>query len=407
MLGYNDNISINTGMPLFDAEQVGERDMNNCKILADVSILENFNNVPHEFSLVEANITRKSTGQPENVLLMRRLSTAPDGQKFYADEDKVVLMPHTRASLGETEVQALGLPAHVTDSLWLGRTPDKTAIYITNMSDKTRVTTTIASGALNESHIKGQGNTADTYLMEKPEFAHDYTVHADKVREGSKRPQIGKDRRIEGGEYTTAQYDNVTGKKSVLGEIIVVDTSRPEELKVFNDLKAKVLNQARNKQGMGVMAELLAIEQVVATALPYSLEGVQELLEQVIPDGEGGIKDGGKVNLDYFIGEKVGVCRHQALLAGKLAEMMIENHELQGQVSVDRNELWNPMSGEKYGHAWMRYTDPRGEVYVVDAAQGYTGLLREAPKNGWNYMRDEDKRTHTGRTAGARILSNI
>ncbi|EKD64692.1 MAG: hypothetical protein ACD_50C00323G0007, partial [uncultured bacterium] len=75
----------------------------------------------------------------------------------------------------------------------------------------------------------------------------------------------------------------------------------------------------------------------------------------------------------------------QALLAGYLLEKLTQEGILGGKVSVDRNFIEG-----RGGHAWVRYTNSREEVFILDPAQDYKGTLKDAPKNGWDYRRPED-----------------
>ncbi|MCK4826180.1 hypothetical protein KA005_61120, partial [bacterium] len=93
-----------------------------------------------------------------------------------------------------------------------------------------------------------------------------------------------------------------------------------------------------------------------------------------------------KVMLDQFLRYGVGVCRHSALTAGLLLELLIKEKYLDGQVSVDRNTV-------EGGHAWARYTNTKGTVYIIDITQEFFGTLDEAVVNGkWDYSREEDKK---------------
>ena len=102
-----------------------------------------------------------------------------------------------------------------------------------------------------------------------------------------------------------------------------------------------------------------------------------------------GVQNDGMIALGVFLGYGAGVCRHLALTCGVLLELLIKDGFLDGHVSRDRNYIRN--SG---GHAWCRYTNSRGETYVLDVAQGFFGKLKDA-KN-WDYRRPEDLRVKSG-----------
>lgn len=58
-----------------------------------------------------------------------------------------------------------------------------------------------------------------------------------------------------------------------------------------------------------------------------------------------------------------------------------------GRISIDRNEDTDVAEG----HAWARFTDETGEVYIIDPAQEYVGTLKAAvDKDRWAYSRTED-----------------
>ena len=99
--------------------------------------------------------------------------------------------------------------------------------------------------------------------------------------------------------------------------------------------------------------------------------------------------DSQKVALNYYIQEGVGVCRTQAVLAAYQIERLIKSGELQGAVSIDRSSRVNP-DGDGSGHAWARYTDEKGRVFIIDPAQKYVGPLEASPDKNWDYRRTED-----------------
>ena len=99
-----------------------------------------------------------------------------------------------------------------------------------------------------------------------------------------------------------------------------------------------------------------------------------------------------KVALDFFIEHRKGVCRHMALLCGVLLEKLCDDRVLGGKPSIDRNSI--PMVG---GHAWCRYTNSAGDVFILDIAQHFLGELdrkeRNVKINGYNirnYYRPEE-----------------
>ncbi len=98
-----------------------------------------------------------------------------------------------------------------------------------------------------------------------------------------------------------------------------------------------------------------------------------------------------KVSLDLFIINRKGVCRHMALLCGVLLEKLQNSGIIRGKPSIDRNHI--PMVG---GHAWCRYTNSVGDVFILDVAQHFLGRLDKHEKNVkidsykiWEYYRPE------------------
>ena len=61
--------------------------------------------------------------------------------------------------------------------------------------------------------------------------------------------------------------------------------------------------------------------------------------------------------------------------------MFRNDGHIHGRMSVDRNAT------ELGGHAWCRYTNDSGEIYVLDVAYEFAGLIE---KGKWNYKRPED-----------------
>jgi len=93
---------------------------------------------------------------------------------------------------------------------------------------------------------------------------------------------------------------------------------------------------------------------------------------------------GRKTYLGSFMG--AGVCRHQSLLAAYLLEKLVSQGYLSGKVSVDRNMNLSRTEG----HAWARYTNSRGVVFILDAAQHHLGKLTVDAPHLSPYARPED-----------------
>ncbi|MBI2465246.1 hypothetical protein HYV64_03825 [Candidatus Shapirobacteria bacterium] len=124
------------------------------------------------------------------------------------------------------------------------------------------------------------------------------------------------------------------------------------------------------------------------------LKPIAKIVEQYIPYSEKkltvynqGFSSGEPVGLDYYINNHVGVCRHESLLAGYLTQRLTADQLLRGKASLDRN-----LDEELGGHAWVRYTNPKSAIYVIDVANdGFAGTLAEANQTfNRNYNRPED-----------------
>lgn len=182
------------------------------------------------------------------------------------------------------------------------------------------------------------------------------------------RPLIGRDTPIDGGVYCG------TG----IREAIVVDRVKyPSE---FNDWYDESKDRAVSGGEIQKQKILKGIYDTVRSNMRYSERGVGQLVEQISGD-----RLEPKIQLNHFMREGVGVCRHQALAVGALTEMFIDDGFIRGRVSVDRN-------GTYLGaHAWARYTSYSGTVVISDVAQNYHGTLDAAAHQAqWNYRRPED-----------------
>lgn len=86
---------------------------------------------------------------------------------------------------------------------------------------------------------------------------------------------------------------------------------------------------------------------------------------------------------NYFQG---GVCKHQALLAAYLLEKLVNAGALRGKVSFDSNRFF--VFG---GHAWVRYTNSVGTVFIIDPSQNYCDQLSPVDQDRrWQYERPEE-----------------
>lgn len=165
-------------------------------------------------------------------------------------------------------------------------------------------------------------------------------------------------------------------------EAIVVDDEKQPLLQLtYSNCLNRILSKS-GKKGHGYKQFVLPeVYDTVSRSIPsYSQEKLDRLHEQY------GIKPKQKVGLDVYIGNG-GMCRHQALLGGYLLERLGNEGYIGGRASIERNII-----GDN-GHAWVRYTNSQGEIYIVDTARQYLGSLQESLKvrGGWDYRRPEEQ----------------
>ena len=202
------------------------------------------------------------------------------------------------------------------------------------------------------------------------------------------RHTITRDSRIDGGVY----------EGSYGGEAIVVDSDKSKFINAAYDdiMRAISPNGQPNKQ-----LALKAVFIYVSNRIRYDKPAVDAIFEK----GANGV-DHTKMTLDWYIGRGVGVCRHQALFVGVLLEKLVNNGVLQGRVSVDRNRNKRADKADVYdGHSWVRYTNSRNQVFILDVAQKKAAALsdlmqaRNRGERVWDYARPEDHNRNFGGSA--------
>lgn len=189
------------------------------------------------------------------------------------------------------------------------------------------------------------------------------------------RPVIHRDTRINGGVYLGA-FER---------EAIVVDDIKQRGLRRLYGrlwLPARIKKLQSRITGAPIDAPLVRkVFDIVNQKMRYDEEAVNAIPSKY------NLKPDEKVALEVYMREGIGVCRHQALLAGYLLEKLIDKGFLKGQVSIDRNTI--PGKG---GHVWARYQAPDKTIYIIDVAQGFAGKLQDAmfDETRWFYERPED-----------------
>ena len=185
------------------------------------------------------------------------------------------------------------------------------------------------------------------------------------------RAIIGRDSSIRNGVYLGF------GEREAL---VVDDGKYPHEFeRIYTKLLERLVRCARR----GRVTELSiceSVELIVQKEIAYDRRETQtmtaHLLEQARFRARGN-EDlaSDKVQLNYFLREKKGVCRHQALVGAYLLERLRDRGLVEGHVSVDRAYIRAP---EEMGrHTWARYTTPQNEVIIIDVALRYVGRLGE------------------------------
>lgn len=175
---------------------------------------------------------------------------------------------------------------------------------------------------------------------------------------------IGRDCPINGGVYLGG------GEREA---IVVDDKEDPELSHAYQELikRRKTKEQRGESFKDGVLGEVFDLTKEL---LPYSDAKVAQVTRGLQPDQ--------KISLSSFLIAKGGICRHQALLAGYLLEKLKSDGHISGQVSIDRNYV--PGQG---GHAWVRYVNSAGKVFIIDPAQDFIGKIEEAGEDQWFYKR--------------------
>ncbi len=100
------------------------------------------------------------------------------------------------------------------------------------------------------------------------------------------------------------------------------------------------------------------------------------------------------VPFSRVLGEWMGICVYNALLATAFGQQLLEDGLIAGTCSYETGS--DRKSGEGT-HAFMRYTAPDGSVWICDSTQGTYGALLDcvtiavAHERSWNaYLRAED-----------------
>ncbi len=220
-------------------------------------------------------------------------------------------------------------------------------------------------------------------LTTKPKIGWDYTENAAHIAKSQKRGVDTTTKEFYLGRRIISRETPINGGihfRDPKEEIIVVDDEEDQRLLQAYQILLRELGDLQTKP-LTTTNLIATIKSFVQFRMPYNKARVEGIVAR-LP------KDNPSVKLsDYING---GVCRHQALLTAYLLEKLISEKKIEGKVSVDRNRKKG-----KVGHAWARYTDSEGTIFILDPARNYYGLLEAAKdnENSWPYLRPEDKNT--------------
>lgn len=178
---------------------------------------------------------------------------------------------------------------------------------------------------------------------------------------------IERDSDIEGGVYLGG------GER----EAIVVDSEYGAIPELYEDTKDTAEELAQENNSTINTYAPLAAYRTVRDTLEFDKEEVNDLVER------NNVEDDGKIALDMFLNNGVGVCRHAALATGTVLEHFQEDGYINGDISVDRNQ------DSRGGHAWVRYEDQNG-VRILDPTQDVFSPLELTEDSFWDYARPED-----------------
>ncbi len=188
---------------------------------------------------------------------------------------------------------------------------------------------------------------------------------------------IGAGTRIDGGIYL--------GRKP--REAIVVDMRRPGSAlrALFETWLQRLRDGHSDAEVRRDLADHLAqrVGELVRAYMPYDEEAVRRL------EGRGLLQPDQPVDLDVFLQERGGVCRHQVCMVGALLERLVDGGWLSGRVSLERKHVpgW-------FSHAWVRYDDAQGEEWILDPAQQRYGRVRSLEEGAQLLYTDDPRELH-------------
>jgi len=204
------------------------------------------------------------------------------------------------------------------------------------------------------------------------------------------RHVIQRDSEVLNGVYLSEYPD-----ENILEAIVVDPEVEDSELR-------KLYEDARSRASVcGELQKEYILEAVVKTvveAMPlFDDKEVYSILRGAEDMRGRGADKGRKMPVDHFINWRVGNKNKYALACAALLEMFKDDEDINGDISVDRNQVEDE-NGNVSENVWCRYTNADGEVYILEVvrnelgrAEGFAyGLEKAIAKNSWPYNRPED-----------------
>lgn len=167
------------------------------------------------------------------------------------------------------------------------------------------------------------------------------------------RPIIGENTPINGGIYLGVYPQ----------EAIVVDEKHGSLIKIYHELRTLISN-LKIQDKLNEREILISVCSLVEGHLKFDYDQFDALAatENFQPDN--------KTSLDLFIESKVGVARHQVLLAAYLIEKLIKQGVLSGCLSLD-GATNDPAAQDDR----LLYTSQTGVLFVLDPLKSATSRV--------------------------------
>lgn len=163
------------------------------------------------------------------------------------------------------------------------------------------------------------------------------------------RPIISELSRVNGGIYLGG----------VSQEALVIDDRYQKLEQMWALLEARLTAHAAHKP-LTERAVLLEVFQLVQRVLPIDPDGYRRVVTREQIQGDQ------KLALDLFLQERVGLARHQVLLAAYLLQRLDREQRIEGVTSLDPYSHHARFQDER-----LTYTSRTGEVFTFNPAKRY------------------------------------